>query len=251
MSRLGFPTCNWIRVQPRLKLAEQIVHEGAGLDRFAFAIAAVAQTAAPQKPAGVGQFPAVAARFFVGRPSVQAEVGHSYSAEQVIERVPTLADDTHITQTRPTLTRFAHADARRTAIPTITRMITATAPAIPTRPAVLPAAWPLSRRQHSPTSRGVARIFGNTNHTGVLAEGTRTTTTFPVDFVGNDRPITRVSETWISPDLKMAVLSKTSDPRSSESVTKLINIVLAEPDPSLFQLPAEHSIVDESAPGIR
>jgi hypothetical protein len=86
---------------------------------------------------------------------------------------------------------------------------------------------------------------------GVLAEGTRRTTTFPAGLVGNDRPITTVSETWMSPDLKMLVLSKISDPRNGESTTKLTNIVMVEPDPALFQVPAEYSIVDEPAPVIR
>jgi len=49
----------------------------------------------------------------------------------------------------------------------------------------------------------------------------------------------------------MAVLSKTSDPRFGESTTKLINIEMAEPDPALFQVPAEYSIVDESRPAIQ
>lgn len=69
--------------------------------------------------------------------------------------------------------------------------------------------------------------------------------------MGNDRPITTVTETWTSPDLKTVVLSKVSDPRNGESTTKLTNIVMAEPDPVLFQIPAEYSIMDEPAPVVR
>jgi hypothetical protein len=37
---------------------------------------------------------------------------------------------------------------------------------------------------------------------GVLVEGTRHTTTWPVGAQGNDRPITNTNETWMSPELK-------------------------------------------------
>jgi hypothetical protein len=81
---------------------------------------------------------------------------------------------------------------------------------------------------------------------GVLAEGTRMTTTYPVGFLGNDRPVTTVTETWTSREMGMAVLTRTSDPRSGESTTKLVNISRAEPDPSLFQPPAGYQVLDQS-----
>lgn len=79
---------------------------------------------------------------------------------------------------------------------------------------------------------------------GISAEGTRTTMTLPEGAVGNDRPIVTTTETWVSPELKVMVLSKTSDPRSGESTTKLVNISQAEPDASLFQVPEGYSVVD-------
>jgi hypothetical protein len=69
--------------------------------------------------------------------------------------------------------------------------------------------------------------------------------TFPEGAIGNDRPITTVTETWMSSDLKTVVLSKSSDPRFGDSTTKLTNIVMAEPDPALFQVPSDYSIMDE------
>jgi hypothetical protein len=47
---------------------------------------------------------------------------------------------------------------------------------------------------------------------GILAEGVRTTVTFPIGPVGNDRPITTVSETWTSPALKTVSFEKTRIP---------------------------------------
>lgn len=84
---------------------------------------------------------------------------------------------------------------------------------------------------------------------GILAEGTRTTVVYPVGMVGNDRPITNVHEAWMSPELKTVVLSKNSDPRSGESTTKLINISRTEPDPALFQIPADYEVIDAQTTG--
>jgi hypothetical protein len=84
---------------------------------------------------------------------------------------------------------------------------------------------------------------------GVLAEGSRTTVTYPIGAIGNDRPITTVSETWTSPELKTVVLSKRSDPRNGESTTRVTNISRVEPDPSLFQIPSDYEIVDPQTPG--
>lgn len=269
----------------------------AGLVLLAFALAAAAQTSAPQKPPAAAEVISGSfGSFLVGGPSMQAEVGHPYSAEQVTERVQTLTDGTHITQTGPTIklyrdsagrTRTEHifnlppgaAGAsppsliqivdpvagyrytldsrtqtvrRSTFAPAMPRTLRAAAPANPPRSNVVPptaAAFKAdSTRPHPEISQ---EPLGTQTIEGVLAEGRRATITYPVGSMGNDRPITTVSETWMSSDLKMAVLSKTSDPRFGDSTTKLTNIVMAEPDPALFQVPAEYSVVDEAAPGIR
>jgi hypothetical protein len=80
---------------------------------------------------------------------------------------------------------------------------------------------------------------------GVLAEGTRNTTTWPVGTQGNDRALTSTTETWMSPELKVIILSRRSDPRSGEQTQKLINIDRSEPDPSLFQPPPDYTVVEE------
>ncbi|HZL57255.1 MAG TPA: hypothetical protein VFC21_09250, partial [Bryobacteraceae bacterium] len=82
---------------------------------------------------------------------------------------------------------------------------------------------------------------------GVLAEGVKTTTVWPVEYFGNDRPITAVRETWTSREIGMAVLIRTSDPRSGETTEKLTNISRDEPALSLFQPPADYQIVDPPA----
>jgi hypothetical protein len=79
---------------------------------------------------------------------------------------------------------------------------------------------------------------------GVLVNGLRTTRTIPAGQIGNDRPISIVTEVWTSTDLKTIISSKRNDPRMGEQTFRLTNIVRAEPDPSLFTVPADFKIVD-------
>jgi hypothetical protein len=80
---------------------------------------------------------------------------------------------------------------------------------------------------------------------GVQATGTRFTRTIPAGTEGNSLPIVTVHETWTSADLKVPVMVKTSDPRFGTSQTQLTNIVRAEPDPSLFQVPAGYTVTKD------
>ncbi len=54
--------------------------------------------------------------------------------------------------------------------------------------------------------------LGSQTIDGLLAEGTRTTTTWPTGSIGNDRPITSTNERWFSRELGMEVMTKRSDP---------------------------------------
>ena len=80
------------------------------------------------------------------------------------------------------------------------------------------------------------------NIEGVYATGKRVTHTIPAGQIGNDKPIVTVEEVWYSPDLRMNVMTKRSDPRMGENTYRLTNINRAEPDPSLFQVPADYTM---------
>jgi hypothetical protein len=86
---------------------------------------------------------------------------------------------------------------------------------------------------------------------GVAAEGTRTTFTIAAGKIGNDRPIVTVNERWYSQELQTVVLSKNSDPRMGETTYRLTNIDRSEPDPSLFQVPADYTVEEGPGFGIR
>ncbi len=79
---------------------------------------------------------------------------------------------------------------------------------------------------------------------GLNATGTRTTTTIPAGQVGNAQEIKIVSEQWTSDELQLLVMTKHSDPRSGETLYRLRNVLRAEPDPSLFAVPADYTIRD-------
>lgn len=87
--------------------------------------------------------------------------------------------------------------------------------------------------------------LGVQNIDGVDAEGTRTITTIPAGAIGNERPIEIVYERWYSNDLQIMVMSKHIDPRFGEQTYRLTNIIRAEPDPSLFEVPNGYTFQTE------
>src|SRR5262249_33954077 len=84
--------------------------------------------------------------------------------------------------------------------------------------------------------------LGTQTINGVNAEGTRQTRTIPAGEIGNDKPITIVSEQWYSPDLQVMVMSKRNDPMFGETTYTLSNIQRQEPDASLFTVPADYTV---------
>jgi hypothetical protein len=90
--------------------------------------------------------------------------------------------------------------------------------------------------------------LGTKEYEGVRAEGTRTTATLAAGAVGNVRPIEIVSERWYSPELRVVVYSRRTDPRFGETIYRLTNIRRAEPDASLFQVPADYKREDVKPP---
>jgi hypothetical protein len=93
-------------------------------------------------------------------------------------------------------------------------------------------------------SQATTEDLGTQTMEGVQVTGVRTTHTIPTGEIGNEKPIVIVTEVWTSPDLKTVVYSKRSDPRMGEQIFKLTNITRAEPDASLFTVPADFKVTD-------
>ena len=98
-----------------------------------------------------------------------------------------------------------------------------------------------------PGQTPVVESLGTQFMEGVAVEGTRTTLTIPAGQIGNELPIHVVSERWFSPDLKVLVMSRQTDPRFGETTYRLTNITRSEPPPQLFEIPADFTVIDPGA----
>ena len=88
---------------------------------------------------------------------------------------------------------------------------------------------------------------------GLLVKGTRMTDTIPAGTIGNERAIDIVTERWYSKDIDAMVLQRFSDPRFGETTYRLVNVVLGEPSPDLFQVPQGYELEAPEMPraGVR
>ena len=86
---------------------------------------------------------------------------------------------------------------------------------------------------------------------GVQAEGKRTTMTIPAGQMGNEQPIQIVTETWYSADLQAMVMTKHSDPRNGDTVTRMANVSRSEPSKMLFEAPADYKVTESQHVGPR
>jgi len=84
--------------------------------------------------------------------------------------------------------------------------------------------------------------LGTQTINGVTATGTRVTRTIPAGSIGNAQTMQVIHETWISDDLQVPIMVKTTDPRFGTRVTQLTNIQRGEPDSTLFQVPADYTV---------
>jgi hypothetical protein len=84
---------------------------------------------------------------------------------------------------------------------------------------------------------------------GVMAQGTRVTTTIPRGQIGNDRDLAVITERWVSNDLQMLVKSLNSDPRFGDTTYELTRIVQAPQDGYLFQIPPDYNQPGRGAGG--
>jgi hypothetical protein len=80
------------------------------------------------------------------------------------------------------------------------------------------------------------------NIDGVFTLGRRVIRTRPPGTVGNDQTIVSVSESWVAEDLKILLASSMDDPRSGKQTGEVTHLERAEPDASLFQVPAGYTV---------
>jgi len=97
----------------------------------------------------------------------------------------------------------------------------------------------LREMQRSQEDLGTMELEGFTVH------GTRNSFTVPAGSMGNDKPMTTTNERWCSEDLKVELLTKSESPQGGKNVHKVINIRSGDPDPLLFQVPADYTVHEQ------
>jgi len=82
---------------------------------------------------------------------------------------------------------------------------------------------------------------------GLQLKGSRETRTYPPGAMGNDHPLVITNEYWYSPDLQLNIAVKRTDPRFGTQIVHVVNLHREEPDPSLFEVPADYKLVNENS----
>jgi hypothetical protein len=77
---------------------------------------------------------------------------------------------------------------------------------------------------------------------GIETEGTRSTGVIPTGDQGNDRPLTIVTEKWVSTKYQIPLLTIIDDPRMGKRTDKVTEFQPGEPDPALFQIPKGYTV---------
>jgi hypothetical protein len=88
--------------------------------------------------------------------------------------------------------------------------------------------------------------LGTRTTAGVLVHGTRRTLVTPAGARGNSGTITATRDYWYSPDLNMIIQTVSNNP-GANSIEGVADLTRDEPDPSLFLVPADYTLVDENA----
>jgi hypothetical protein len=91
-----------------------------------------------------------------------------------------------------------------------------------------------------PRPKTTTEQLGMQDVQGMPCEASRMTIVYPVDFMGNDRPITTVTEHCRSREFGRVLRESTEDPRNGTRTTTLQSVSRGEPDPSLFQPPPDY-----------
>jgi hypothetical protein len=111
------------------------------------------------------------------------------------------------------------------------------------------ASEPSTRAAHARSNAQVkTEELGTQTMDGLTVQGKRITRTIPAGQIGNEHQLQVVTEVWYSQDLQTTVMSTTTDPRTGVSTYKLTNISRAEPDASLFQVPADYKLTQGGGP---
>lgn len=86
--------------------------------------------------------------------------------------------------------------------------------------------------------------LGTRTIAGVETIGRRQTNIIDVGVMGNDQPLTAMTETWHSQELAINLLSIRTGPMIGQQNFTITDLSAVEPDPELFQVPPDYEIRD-------
>ena len=105
---------------------------------------------------------------------------------------------------------------------------------------------PANANGEPPAERDLANVateqLGTKSILGLSAQGTRVTRTIPAGQIGNAKPISVVTERWVSTDLQIPLSMTHSDPMMGNMTSTVTSISRGEPDASLFQVPSDYKV---------
>jgi hypothetical protein len=87
--------------------------------------------------------------------------------------------------------------------------------------------------------------LGTRNILGFDTVGVRETTITNAGVLGNDQPLTSLTEYWHSQQLGLNLFSRRSSPFFGKQTFTITELTAGEPDPNLFQIPAGYKINDQ------
>ena len=99
-----------------------------------------------------------------------------------------------------------------------------------------------------PPPQTVSESLGTRQIHGLRTEGTRQTLTIPAGAFGNVGPINVITERWESPELKIVLESRRSDPRLGDVVYRVVHLERGEPSPDLFTVPPDYTVIERPRP---
>ena len=99
-----------------------------------------------------------------------------------------------------------------------------------------------------PPPQIVSESLGSRQIHGLRSDGTRQTLTIPAGAFGNVGPINVITERWQSPELKIVLESRRSDPRLGDVVYRIVDLERGEPAADLFTVPPDYTVIERPRP---
>lgn len=105
--------------------------------------------------------------------------------------------------------------------------------------------------RHAPVDRPFGEVpapstesLGTRDIVGLRADGTRASYSIAAGQIGNERPLSIVSERWSSPELDVVLETRYTDPRLGETRFRITSLAKGDPDPALFAVPDGYAVED-------